>query len=102
MIVGILICFIIYKKNGRSKKLPPKFTNPIIDKILVHTGKTLTQEELDVVLGIDQINPAETQRSKRSNAFKEINHEYSKLYGLDLITRIENPEDKRKYLYQIK
>ncbi|MBK9722843.1 MAG: hypothetical protein IPO78_14695 [Saprospiraceae bacterium] len=102
LIVGILICFIIYKKNGRSKKLPPKFTNPIIDKILVHTGKTLTQEELDVVLGIDQINPAETQRSKRSNAFKEINHEYSKLYGLDLITRIENPEDKRKYLYQIK
>lgn len=102
LIVGILICFIIYMKNGRSKKLPPKFTNPIIDKILVHTGKTLTQEELDVVLGIDQINPAETQRSKRSNAFKEINHEYSKLYGLDLITRIENPEDKRKYLYHIK
>ncbi|MBK8482767.1 MAG: hypothetical protein IPL31_00025 [Saprospiraceae bacterium] len=102
LIVGILICFIIYKKNGRSKKLPPKFTNPTIDKVLVYSGKTLTQEELDDVLGIDQINPAETQRSKRSNAFKEINHEYSKLYGLDLITRIENPEDKRKYLYHIK
>ncbi|MBK6544601.1 MAG: hypothetical protein IPG12_04935 [Saprospiraceae bacterium] len=102
LIVGILICFIIYKKNGRSKKVTPKFTNPTIDKVLVHSGKTLTQDELDVVFGIDQINPAETQRSKRSNAFKEINHEYSKLYGLDLITRIENPEDKRKYLYQIK
>lgn len=100
--ICVLIGFLIYKKNGRSKKVTPKFIHPAINKILVYTGKTLTQDQLDEVFEISHINPAETQRSKRSNIYNEINNEYSKTFGVQLVIRTPDPLDKRKYLYQVK
>lgn len=101
-ILVICIGFVIYKKNGRSKKALPKFSNPILEKIINHSGKTLNQEELDTILEIDQLISIDNQKTKRANMFKEVNSEYCKYYGIDLITRIPDPSDRRKYLYQIK
>lgn len=71
-------------------------------RLMEYSGQTLSQEQLDIAFGIDQINPAETQRSKRSNLIKEINHEYYKIRGVELVSRIQDPTDKRKFLYQIR
>lgn len=92
-----LFLWIRFRKVNDS----PNFGNPSISKLLVFSGNTLTQEELDVILEIDKIIPAETQRAKRSAAFNEINHEFVKVTGRDLIARIPDPRDKRKFLYKI-
>ncbi|MBK7360550.1 MAG: hypothetical protein IPI96_15230 [Saprospiraceae bacterium] len=101
-ILVICIGFIIYKKNGRSKKALPKFSNPILEKIINHSGKTLNQEEFDTILEIDQLISIDNQKTKRANMFKDVNSEYCKFFGVELISRIPDPSDRRKYLYQIK
>jgi hypothetical protein len=95
------IAGIWYYKLKKIKPIVVNYNHPLIDKILVHSGKLLTQEELDVIFGIEYINPAETQRSKRSNLYNEVNHEYHKEHGTNLITRNPDPMDKRKFLYRI-
>jgi len=101
--LGLLIISTGYLYYRRKKRLTMKidFSNPIIEKVIELSGKILTQEELDVVFGIELITPAETQRSKRSNIYNEVNNEFEKKYGVKLINRIQDPLDKRKYLYQI-
>ena len=102
VVIFVLFGFIIYNKKVRSKKITPSFIHPILDKIIVHSGKVLKQEEFDSILEIDQLISIDNQKTKRANIFKDVNSEYCKYYGIDLIKRIPDPSDRRKYLYQIK
>ena len=102
VVIFVLYGFIIYYKKVRHKKAAPSFIHPILDKIIIHSGKVLKQEEFDSILEIDQIISIDNQKTKRANIFKDVNSEYCKHYGIDLIKRIPDPTDRRKYLYQIK
>ncbi len=101
VMIFVLFGFIIYNNKFRSKKTAPSFVNPMVDKIIIHSGKVLKQEEFDSILEIDQIISIDNQKTKRSNIFKDVNSEYCKYYGIDLIKRIPDPSDRRKYLYHI-
>ncbi len=61
----------------------------------------LTSDDLDRILEIDQEIIGETLRSKRSKFIKEINATYQLTHHKDLIKRIKDPNDGRKYLYFI-
>ncbi len=105
-IIWILVLFtilIITKLNtfkvDSSKKIT--FDHTFIGKLVELSGNTLTQEELDQVFEIDKIVPAETQRFKRSTLINEINLEYKSKKGFELINRIHDKQDKRKYEYKI-
>ncbi|MEI2695025.1 MAG: hypothetical protein V9E90_08140 [Saprospiraceae bacterium] len=91
-----------FKRKQSQKQISTPLEHPILIRLMEYSGQTLSQEQLDIAFGIDQINPAETQRSKRSNLIKEINHEYYKIRGVELVSRIQDPTDKRKFLYQIR
>lgn len=100
-ILILMTGYLYYKRKKRMSRII-RFSHPMIEKVLKLSGKSLTQEELDEVFEIQHITPAETQRSKRSNLYNEINNEYEKTIGVKLINRIPDPLDKRKFLYQIK
>lgn len=91
-----------YRRKQSQSQTTTNLEHPILIRIMEYSGHTLSQEQLDIAFGIDQINPAETQRSKRSNLIKEINHEFYKIRGVELVSRIQDPTDKRKFLYQIR
>ena len=84
VVIFVLFGFIIYNKKVRSKKITPSFIHPILDKIIVHSGKVLKQEEFDSILEIDQLISIDNQKTKRANIFKDVNSEYCKYYGIDL------------------
>lgn len=92
----------LFKRKHSQNQTAAPLEHPILIRLMEYAGQTLSQEQLDIAFGIDQINPAETQRSKRSNLIKEINHEYYKIRGVELVSRIQDPTDKRKFLYQIR
>ncbi|MBK6859732.1 MAG: hypothetical protein IPK91_09465 [Saprospiraceae bacterium] len=99
----VFLASIWYFNQIQSKKqISTPLEHPMLIRLMEYSGQTLSQEQLDIAFGIDQINPAETQRSKRSNLIKEINHEYYKIRGVELVSRIQDPTDKRKFLYQIR
>lgn len=91
-----------YRSKQAENQTTTSLDHPILIRLMEYSGQTLSQEQLDIAFGIDQINPAETQRSKRSNLIKEINHEFYKIRGVELVSRIQDPTDKRKFLYQIR
>lgn len=99
----LLIGFALHYRYKQSQnQTTTSLDHPILIRLMEYSGQTLSQEQLDIAFGIDQIKPAETQRSKRSNLIKEINHEYYKIRGVELVSRIQDPTDKRKFLYQIR
>lgn len=95
----ILGAWIFMRKRNAIKRF--EFTHPIISKLLQHSGGKLSQEELDKIFEIETIHSPDTLKSRRSNLFKEINSQYSSKTGKELIIRIPDPLDKRKYLYHI-
>ncbi|MBK9959786.1 MAG: hypothetical protein IPP06_00125 [Saprospiraceae bacterium] len=84
-----------------SKREEILFEHPLIARLLTFSGQKLSQDELDQILEIDTIISVDTMKSRRAALFNEINKEYSSKKGLELITRIPDPMDKRKYLYYI-
>lgn len=101
----VLSCWSVRRKLNRNRILqnggPDSFSQPHINELLNLTGKTITAEELDKLFDIEHIMSAETLRFKRSNIIKSINLEMRSKTGRDLITRIQDPIDKRHFLYEI-
>ncbi|HEB61954.1 MAG TPA: hypothetical protein ENI82_02275 [Bacteroidetes bacterium] len=95
----LLLCCVYYFFRSKQKRI--KFNDPLIEKLLPHAGKTLTQEELDEILGISGIKNPETHKGTRSQTINKINKETNSKTGKKLINRIKDPEDRRRYLYEI-
>ena len=93
----ISISLYFYKK----KKKHIEFENPLISKLNPSIGKILKQEELDEILGISDIKNSDTHRGRRSIILDEINSETKSKTGKKLILRIKDPEDGRRFLYEI-
>ncbi len=100
--------YLIYRKRTKNRsevilrddEVQP-WDNKYLEALLMHQGEILSVDELDSILEIIDIIPAETQRFKRSNLIKEINRLYCARYDVDLIFRKQDVEDGRKYVYQI-
>ena len=107
-LMSTIVPMIIYRKRKRkkselitSKDEPHSWDNKYLEALLLQQGNILSVDELDTILEIIDVIPAETQRFKRSNLIKEINRLYCARYDVDLIFRKQDVEDGRKYVYQI-
>ena len=71
------------------------------DKVRRAAGSTMTQDELDVLFEIPADASPETKRFKRAALITEMNSKSRLLNSKEMIHRIKDPHDKRKYLYFI-
>jgi hypothetical protein len=68
---------------------------------LPYSGKLLSTETLDQLLGInDQVN-FDSRRMKRARLINDINEHYLAQTGRELIVREKKAEDKRYVYYKI-
>lgn len=80
---------------------PEDESHEILLKLKVHDGEKLNTEDFDSILGIHEITNFDSKRIKRSRLIKSLNKNYREKNGIELITRIKNPEDKRFVFYKI-
>lgn len=90
------------KRRNQTFSTPSVQTeSPVIEALILLQGQTLTTEQLDEILGIQHIVPNETQRHKRAQFIKQINQSTASQLGKALIHRIQDPQDGRRFLYEI-
>ena len=103
LLIVLLLCPYLFRRK------PTKSINPdteaalarITEEILVYSGKMLNAEELDKILGLDELENFDSKRLKRSRMVTEINKKYKQIHKKDLITRSKNPDDRRFVYYEI-
>lgn len=103
-ITGVLsIGLLVYLRRKRWRKNGNDlvFDQPLIHALLEWQGQSITSDKLDELLNIHDIRSAETLRFKRSQLINQVNMEYRSKAGRKLIYRIQDPEDKRKFIYRI-
>ena len=66
-----------------------------------YSGRLIDSDELDKILGIDEIIVYETRKYKRASLIHELNGLSQSQFGQELILREKNPKDRRFYLYRI-
>lgn len=107
LLLGGVLTVLLYKRRGYKKMINPVSQDEAVnnlsvyDKIIKAAGSTLTQDELDLIFDIpDNISP-ESKRFRRATLISEINSKSKLLQSKEIIQRIKDPMDKRKYLYYI-
>ena len=96
----ILTTLFIYTYNARQKRftetvLPVLEKHNYYDKVSTCSGKTLRTHEMDELFDIDKLS-YDSRKLKRHRLIQEINKKHP-----ELIQRIKDKEDQRKYLYII-
>jgi hypothetical protein len=94
---------IYWRKRQRKKRLiKNSWQNPAISKIIPFAGTIISTEQLDNFLELEGVVLMEYRKFKRSKTISAINEEFKMKFGKKLIVRIKDPEDGRKFLYEIK
>lgn len=75
--------------------------SPALRLVLLQEQRMFTTSELDAMLGIEDIASPETLRARRSRIIQMVNAEFNLLYGMDLILRDRDREDRRKSVYRL-
>lgn len=101
VIIGVCILFLgalIFRAYGK----PEVQTN--VTRLLPfkdYAGRLIDSDELDKILGIDDVTVYETRKFKRASLIRELNSLSKYQLDHELILRERNPDDKRFYLYRI-
>jgi len=75
--------------------------SPALRLVLLQEQRVFSTAELDAMLGIEDIASPETLRARRSRIIQMVNAEFNLLYGMDLILRDRDREDRRKSVYRL-
>ena len=70
-------------------------------KLVALQGQHFETEALDDLLDIAHISSPETLRSQRARLLQRVNTEYRVLEGVDLVVRMQSPNDRRRSVYRI-
>lgn len=70
-------------------------------KLVALQGQQFETEALDDLLDIAHISSPETLRSQRARLLQRVNTEYRILEGVDLVVRMQSPNDRRRSIYRI-
>jgi hypothetical protein len=92
-----ILSFVIIRKRNKNKIND----DPLILELIKLDGHTINQDRLDEILKINEIISADTRKARRSKLVNQINRDYQKLKGKDLINRVKNDEDMRFFRYNI-
>lgn len=65
-------------------------------------ASVLTSDELNAHLGLDGQVSSESRRARRAQFIRDVNREYQLKYGVDLIFREQDPNDRRRTQYIIR
>jgi hypothetical protein len=91
----------VYFFRAKSKVPGSEDLSQLVDQVTQMKGNTLSSDELDQSLNIPEYLSPENARYKRSKLVNEINDYYRIRFNTELITRIKDPTDKRKFFYRI-
>lgn len=97
ILVFIYLYIYHYKKNNH---LEDDSLLTIIKQLKASKSSTLSVNELDIILQIDQMND-DVRRVKRSKIIKDVNYFWKQQYGKDLLVRKRNEQDRRYFVYTI-
>lgn len=103
LVLGFVLGLFLMTNRKLKKRTQEKHMHSELIKRLMLLGEQLlTNQELDIILGItDELN-ADSKRVKRSRIIQEVNAEYQLMAGKEIIIRQRDPKDKRYMLYQVK
>lgn len=97
---GLVISFVFWQfKPSRSKT--KKRNHPLLIKLHPYNGQRVSTEKLDQIFEIPDFLSNEAQRLRRSQTIKELNTIHKDLTGKDLIFRIRDSTDQRRFIYEI-
>ncbi len=72
-----------------------------LKKVMVYSGENLKSHELDDLFQINYDSNTDSRRVRRSRIIRDLNTEYQKLEGKDIIMRQKDPKDKRYVIFRI-
>lgn len=100
--LGGLLVFKVIPRYGKENtfSLSSK-KHDFLNLLIPLSGQLLTTETLDQLLGIDGQANFDSRRMKRARLINDINEQYFKQVGKELIVRDKKPEDKRYVYYKI-
>lgn len=107
LLLGTVLTVLISKRKKSAKKIDQVSIDTEalnispFDKIIKAAGSTLTQDELDLIFEIPNDISPESKRFRRASMITDINTKSKLLHAKEIILRIKDPVDKRKYLYYI-
>lgn len=101
IVLAILIISFFLWRRRPSKFSSDKHNHPLLIKLREFDGQRVSTEKLDELFEIPDFLSNEAQRLRRSQAIKELNTIHKDLTGKDLIFRIRNTEDQRRFFYEI-
>ncbi len=93
MSIGIPL-YLIFVKRGQIQKLKATFPYP---QLLDYKGKLISQEQLDICLGVSKEVSESSRRNRRSKILKNLNADGSFVK----VERIRNELDSRVFSYKI-
>ena len=68
---------------------------------MAYSGENFKSDELDELFQINYDLNSDSLRVRRSRIIRDLNMEYQKLEGKDIITRQKDPNDKRYVIFRI-
>lgn len=76
--------------------------SPVVLELEALGAAVLTSDELNAHLGLDGQVSSESRRARRAQFIRDVNREYQLKYGVDLIFREQDPNDRRRTQYIIR
>ena len=75
--------------------------SPLFLSLMKHSKKDFSSEELDVMIGLSNVQSPETRRSRRARIIQLINTESEARFGKVLLMRKKSESDKRVVIYRV-
>ena len=75
--------------------------SPLFLSLMKHSKKDFSSEELDVMIGLSNVQSPETRRSRRARIIQLINTESEARFGKVLLLRKKSESDKRVVIYRV-
>lgn len=104
-LILLILGFLVVKSINNGK-----ITDSINNPILMHPelavfipiqGQVLSQERMDILLGLEGVINPDLRKVNRSRKIQQINQDFERQFGHPLISRTRDEKDKRMILYQI-
>lgn len=100
LVIGIVfgLYFDFFKRKINKWRKAP---SAILKKVIAYSGENFKSDELDDLFQIKYDLNYDSRRVRRSRIIRDLNMEYQKLEGKDIIMRQKNPKDKRYIIFRI-
>ncbi len=89
-------------REGQASLAAKTRSNPEVDALEALGTVVMSSAELNAHLELDKQLSSESRRARRAQFIREVNREYQRRHGVDLIFREQDPNDRRRTHYVIR